>query len=157
MYRYYLNIGTNLGDRERNLADAIKALSEGAAHIAVSKVVSSQPWGFESPHEFLNVGIAFSSPIEPGDMLLHIHRLERKLGSKAHRNADGAYIDRLIDIDIMAIEDGGGLPLAISTPSLTVPHPHLHDRPFFLTPYLELKADGNEKTAEKATKSDCGD
>ena len=72
-FRYYLNIGTNLGDRERNLESAIKALSDGAEHVKESEVVKSKPWGFESPNEFLNVGVALDSAIEPLDMLDHIH------------------------------------------------------------------------------------
>lgn len=143
MYRYYLNIGTNLGNRERNLTRAIKALSEGAECIKVSEVVKSAPWGFNSANEFLNVGIALNSVMQPHEMLEHIHHLERELGSKAHRDESGAYIDRLIDIDIMAIEEADGTAVSINTPTLTVPHPHLHDRPFFLTPYHQLKEKGN--------------
>ena len=75
-FRYYFNIGTNLGDRERNLESAIKALSDGAEHVKESEVVKSKPWGFESPNEFLNVGVALDSTIEPFDMLDHIHDLE---------------------------------------------------------------------------------
>lgn len=139
MYRYYLNIGTNLGDRKANLKHAIEALSEGAQRVEISEMIKSAPWGFTSPHEFLNVGVALYSPLSPQCMLSHLQGIERALGSENHRDSSGAYIDRLIDIDIMAIEDSKGQPLVISTPELTVPHPHLHDRPFFLTPYLELK------------------
>ena len=105
----------------------------------VSEVVRSVPWGFESPHTFLNVGIALFSPMMPEQMLCHIHHIERRLGSKAHRDAQGGYIDRLVDIDIMAIEDEQGAPVEVHSPTLTVPHPHLHDRPFFLTPFRQLK------------------
>lgn len=73
-------------------------------------------------------------------MLDHIHDLEHSLGSDSHRDDRGNYIDRLVDIDIMAIEQTDGTPIAINTPTLTVPHPHLADRPFFLTPYRQLKS-----------------
>ena len=139
MYRYYLNIGTNLGNKEQNLRNAIQALSAGAEGVLLSEIVESEPWGFESPHAFLNVGIALHSPLTPEQMLCHIHEIERHLGSQAHRDAQGGYIDRLVDIDIMAIEDAEGVPLQIRTPQLVVPHPHLVDRPFFLTPYRQLK------------------
>ena len=139
-FRYYLNIGTSLGDRERNLESAIKALSDGAEHVKESEVVKSKPWGFESPNEFLNVGVALDSSIEPLDMLDHIHDLEHSLGSDSHRDERGNYIDRLVDIDIMAIEQTDGTPVSINTPTLTVPHPHLADRQFFLTPYRQLKS-----------------
>ena len=139
MFRYYLNIGTNLGNKEQNIKNAIQALSQGAERIEVSEVVRSEPWGFESPHTFLNVGVAFFSPMMPEQMLCLIHQIERRLGSKAHRDAQGGYIDRLVDIDIMAIEDEQGAPVEVHSPTLTVPHPHLHDRPFFLTPFRQLK------------------
>lgn len=139
MFRYYLNIGTNLGNKEQNIKNAIQALSQGAERIVVSEVVSSEPWGFESPHTFLNVGVALFSPMMPEQMLCHIHHIERRLGSKAHRDAQGGYIDRLVDIDIMAIEDEQGAPVEVHSPTLTVPHPHLHDRPFFLMPFRQLK------------------
>ncbi|MDO4511339.1 MAG: 2-amino-4-hydroxy-6-hydroxymethyldihydropteridine diphosphokinase [Bacteroidales bacterium] len=147
-YRYYLNIGTNLGNREQNQQSAITALSEGAERVVVSDVVRSEPWGFASANEFLNVGIALDSPLEPHAMLEHIHKLEKELGSASHRDATGAYIDRLIDIDIMAIASDDGTEITISTPTLTVPHPHLNTRPFFLTPYHQLKEREKERKKE---------
>lgn len=52
--RYYLNIGTNLGDRHDNLWRAIAALTGGTGNCTVSPVVESEPWGFESENRFLN-------------------------------------------------------------------------------------------------------
>jgi 2-amino-4-hydroxy-6-hydroxymethyldihydropteridine diphosphokinase len=69
----------------------------------------------------------------PQQMLDYIHELEHRLGSQSHRDSEGRYIDRLVDIDIMAIDD-----LVIDTPTLQVPHPHLPDRVFFLLPMQEL-------------------
>ena len=66
-------------------------------------------------------------------MLDRIHDIERRLGSAAHRDGDGNYIDRLVDIDIVAIDER-----VIDTPTLQVPHPHLAERDFFLRPMMEL-------------------
>ena len=136
--KYYLNIGTNLGDRSKNLQRAIKALTGDTTDWVVSPVVESEPWGFESENRFLNIGLAMDSDLEPLAMLDRIHDIERQLGSAAHRDAQGGYVDRLVDIDIMAIDDEHGHPITIDLPTLQVPHPHLYDREFFLKPYQYL-------------------
>ena len=133
---YYLNIGSNTGNRRDNLYRAVAFLVAGTSGGAVSSIVESEPWGFESDNRFLNLGVKLSSDIEPQQMLERIHDIERRLGSAAHRNADGGYIDRLVDIDIVAIDD-----MVIDTPVLQVPHPHLPERDFFLRPMMQLAPD----------------
>ena len=121
---YYLNIGSNMGDRRDNLYRAVVAIAAITGECAVSSIVESEPWGFESDNRFMNLGVSFDSDIE------------RSLGSASHRDADGGYIDRLVDIDIVAIDD-----LVIDTPTLQVPHPHLPERDFFLIPMQQLAPD----------------
>ena len=131
--KYYLNIGSNIGDRRDNLYCAVVALARGSQGVTVSRVVESEPWGFESQNSFMNLGICLHSDLSPRAMLERIHVIERQLGSASHRDAEGRYVDRLIDIDIMAIGD-----LVIDTPELQVPHLHLHERDFFLLPLMDL-------------------
>ena len=133
---YYLNIGSNIGDRRDNLYRAVVALAAEAGGCAVSSIVESEPWGFESENRFMNLGVSLVSDIEPQAMLDRIHDIERSLGSASHRDEHGGYIDRLVDIDIVAIDD-----LVIDTPTLQVPHPHLPDRDFFLLPMKQLAPD----------------
>ena len=133
---YYLNIGSNIGDRRDNLYRAVAFLAAGTNGAAVSSIVESEPWGFESENRFLNLGVKLSCDIEPQQMLDRIHDIERRLGSASHRDADGGYIDRLVDIDIVAIDD-----MVIDTPTLKVPHAHLHERDFFLKPMIQLAPD----------------
>ena len=130
---YYLNIGSNIGERRDNLYRAVVAMEAGTGGSVTSGIVESEPWGFESANRFLNLGMWFSSDMEPHAMLERIHEVERRLGSASHRDADGNYIDRLVNIDIMAIGD-----LVIDTESLHVPHPRLPLRDFFLKPLMEL-------------------
>ena len=130
---YYLNIGSNMGDRRDNLYRAVVALSAGVGGCAVSSIVESEPWGFESDNGFLNLGVSLESDLDPHAMLDRIHDIERRLGSGAHRDDCGGYIDRLVDIDIVAIDD-----LVIDLPELRVPHPHLAGREFFLRPMMQL-------------------
>lgn len=133
--RYYINIGTNLGDKEKNIKDALLALerSLGVYAVAVSDSVKSKAWGFESNNTFLNVAIAIDSVIEPLAMLSTLKRIEEEVGTSVHRNANGEYCDRIIDLDIMAIEEQ-----VISLPELHVPHLHLSEREFFLIPFYEI-------------------
>ena len=136
---YYLNIGSNIGERRDNLYRAVVALVADAgasAECAVSPVLESEPWGFESENRFMNLGVCLVTEVEPMDMLDRIHDIERRLGSAFHRDDHGNYIDRLVDIDIVAIDDQ-----VIDTPTLQVPHPHLPERDFFLLPMQQLAPD----------------
>lgn len=131
----YLNIGTNIGDRHANIEQAISSIEEVLHCKAVrSEPVSTMPWGFKSDNIFLNISISVETDKDPYELLDCLQAIEKELGSGAHRDSDGLYIDRLIDIDIIDI-DG----VRIKDERLCIPHPHLYDRPFFLTPYLMLK------------------
>ena len=122
-----------MGDRRDNLYRAVVALAAGTSGCAVSSIVESEPWGFDSDNRFMNLGVRLCSNLDPMEMLDRIHEIERRLGSSSHRDAQGGYIDRLVDIDIMAIDD-----MVIDSPALKVPHPHLPERDFFLRPMMQL-------------------
>ena len=131
----YLNIGTNLGNLQANIDRAVNLVEDHlGCHAHRSHPVESEPWGFESDNRFCNIGIAVETELTPHELLDTLKGLEKEMGCYTHRNADGGYADRLIDIDIMAI-DG----VEMHTERLTVPHKHLYDRDFFLKPYMELK------------------
>lgn len=128
-----LNIGSNLGDRRRNLSRAIAALEKEFGYFELSHTIESAPWGFDSSNRFLNVGMMVNSELEPMDLLLKIKAVEKSLSPEPHRNPDGTYADRLVDIDIVAVDEE-----VIDSDVLTVPHPHLSERSFFLEPLREL-------------------
>lgn len=131
---YYINIGSNLGNRLMNLTRAVSTIEKRFGWFELSHHIESEPWGFNSKNKFLNVGMAFISDLQPLEVLHILREVEASINPSSHRNADGSYKDRVIDIDIMAV-DG----VEMSTPELTLPHPHLEERPFFLEPYNELK------------------
>lgn len=131
---YYINIGSNMGNRLMNLTRAVSAIEKRFGWFELSHHIESEPWGFNSKNKFLNVGMAFISELHPLEVLHILQEVEASINPSSHRNADGSYKDRVIDIDIMAV-DG----VEMSTPELTLPHPHLEERPFFLEPYNELK------------------
>ena len=138
--RYYLNIGSNLGNREGFLLKAVVELSAWGVCEALSHIVESEPWGFVSANGYLNMGVLLRSDLAPEALLDRLHAIERQLGSTSHRDSRGGYADRNVDIDIMAAENETGEGVKIDSELLTLPHPHLHDRKFFIDPYKELKA-----------------
>lgn len=128
-----LNIGSNLGNRRLNISRALRAIASVFGDFEMSHVVESAPLGFDSTNNFLNVGVAFATDLEPGELLSELQKIEKSISPASHRTADGGYADRVIDIDIVAIDD-----LVIDTPDLKVPHPGLPERDFFLLPMEEL-------------------
>ena len=128
-----VNIGSNLGDRRLNLSRAMLAVGREFGDFEMSHVVESAPWGFDSTHSFLNLGMAFNTDLPPEEVLARLQAIEKKLSPEAHRTPDGGYADRVIDIDIMAIDRE-----VVDSPILKVPHPHLPKRRFFLEPLAEL-------------------
>lgn len=151
MYLYHLNIGSNIGDSRSLLGRAVAAVSslslEGARS---SSVIESEPWGFVSPNRFVNVAVEIVSGLSPLDMLVRLQDVERTISAASHRNPDGSYRDRLIDIDmIFAVElpfdfSGRGDKerfIRLSTPELTLPHPRAMMREFVMKPLQELHPD----------------
>ncbi|MGM9802843.1 MAG: 2-amino-4-hydroxy-6-hydroxymethyldihydropteridine diphosphokinase [Muribaculaceae bacterium] len=131
---YYINIGSNLGDKMQHLRDAVQAVERRLGVKArCSDAVTSPPWGFESSNTFANMAVAVQSSLPPHDMLNVLKLIEDQIGTSVHRDAQGQYCDRVIDLDIMAIDD-----LVIDTPTLQVPHRHLAERYFFLRPFCDL-------------------
>lgn len=130
---YFINIGSNLGVKRLNLTRAIREIEKRYGYFELSKSIDTPAWGFESPHYFMNIGMMFISDDEPTTVLRALQEIEKKLNPEPHRNPDGSYRDRVVDIDIVAIDE-----MQIDTPELKVPHPHLAERDFFLRPMAEL-------------------
>jgi 2-amino-4-hydroxy-6-hydroxymethyldihydropteridine diphosphokinase len=132
MHITYLGIGTNHGDRRKNLAKAM-ALIEGKAGriIKSSSVYETEPWGFESPHFFLNTVIKVETELSPLKLLEMVHIIEAELGRKRSRTR---YVSRVMDIDILFYDDE-----VISTKELVIPHPLIAERKFVLVPLTEVE------------------
>ena len=94
-----LSIGTNIGDRERNIENAVKALGEIGKVGAVSPIYTSEPWGFESENGFYNIALILESELSPLDLLRETQRIEKELGRTTKTTTK--YADRVIDIDII--------------------------------------------------------
>ena len=129
----YANIGSNLGDKKALIEKALESIGETFGYYCISEFVESEPWGFDSTNSFLNIGVAFQSSLHPEKILDELQRIEREISSVRHRDSQGNYQDREIDIDIMAIDN-----ISYHSSRLIIPHPHLHERDFFIKPLQQL-------------------
>lgn len=135
----HLNIGSNSGHSRTLIERAVAALSKALpGRIRQAGPVESEPWGFSSPHKFLNLGVAIDldTPFEPVEILDITQTIQNTIAPSPHRDASGGYIDREIDIDIIAIDR-----LIIRHPRLILPHPRAHERDFVMGPLRSLDAD----------------
>ncbi|MDE6018865.1 MAG: 2-amino-4-hydroxy-6-hydroxymethyldihydropteridine diphosphokinase [Muribaculaceae bacterium] len=131
--KYYLNLGSNLGNRLLHLTRAMKAIGEEFGPYETSHKVESDPWGFDSTNRFVNIGLAIDSELHPEEVMHRLQTIEKNISPRSHRRWDGTYNDREIDIDIMAT-DGNPYESKI----LRIPHRHLQKRDFFLRTLEEL-------------------
>jgi 2-amino-4-hydroxy-6-hydroxymethyldihydropteridine diphosphokinase len=131
MKRVFLGIGTNLGNREGNLEQAVAKIEEYIGPILnSSSIFETEPWGFQAKDEFLNLVVKVETELTPSGLLGRIMMIESLLGrvrSETH------YTSRLIDIDILFYED-----MILDEETLKIPHPLLHERKFVLVPLCEI-------------------
>jgi len=127
----FLGFGTNLGDRKKNLSQALNTLNDrpDLAVLRTSSIYETEPWGLADQPSFLNMVAEIATSIPPGELLERVKKLEQDMGRE-----DGPRFGlRLIDIDILLLEDQ-----VVDEPDLTVPHARLHERAFVLVPLAEL-------------------
>lgn len=128
----YIALGSNLGNKRRNLVTAAALLAERAGEVgAISSFYETEPWGFESEHSFLNAALMLETTLAPLDLLRLTQEVERELGRTA--KTDSVYHDRLIDIDLLLYGEE-----VIDQPGLQIPHPLMHRRAFVMTPMAEI-------------------
>jgi 2-amino-4-hydroxy-6-hydroxymethyldihydropteridine diphosphokinase len=130
----YLGIGTNLGDRKSNLAEAVALIEE---HIGLvkqnSSVYETEPRGFQSESYFLNMVVKVETMLHPSGLLGKILMIEALMG----RVREGKeYESRVIDIDILLFNKQ-----VIKKKVLVIPHPGMHERRFVLIPLSEIAGD----------------
>ena len=142
-----MSLGSNQGDRARNIEDAISLLNIelGTPYKRVSSLLETEPWGFESEDKFLNAAVLYElrlrkgyNPEAEGLMILEICKdIERRLGrtGKPQYNEKGerVYTSRPIDIDILLFGNHN-----IDCEELTVPHKLMYERDFVMIPLREI-------------------
>ncbi|MDW3194409.1 MAG: 2-amino-4-hydroxy-6-hydroxymethyldihydropteridine diphosphokinase [Cytophagales bacterium] len=128
----FLLLGTNLGDRHKNLIRAKQLLLEaGIDVLASSSIYETQPWGKEDQPWFLNVLLEVRTSFTPEVLLLKCQDVEEELG----RTRFEKWGERTIDVDILYYFDQ-----VVNTRKLTIPHPEIQNRKFTLLPLVELAA-----------------
>ena len=133
MATLYLSLGTNLGDRPKNLTSALKLIGKKVGTVVTtSDVMETDPWGFESSNRFLNMVAKVETDMQPLEVLHTTQEIERKLG-RTKKSVSREYHDRLIDIDILLYDN-----LVMNTPELTIPHPLMYEREFVMKPLLQI-------------------
>ena len=133
MKRLFLSLGSNLGDKKKNLMRTIEKLSSAlGTPAAVSSIIETEPWGFTSANSFFNCVAAFDTPLSPTEILHITQETEREMG-RTVKSVNGEYKDRIIDIDILLYGDE-----TINTENLTIPHPLMHKRLFVLEPLAQI-------------------
>lgn len=129
----YLSLGTNLGDKRKNIAEAIKNIGELVGDVVrQSALYETEPWGFRSYNRFVNAAVCVDTQLSPRRLLEVTQRIEREMG-RTLKSDGGEYHDRIIDIDILLYGD-----LHIDEPDLKIPHPLMHERDFVMTPLNEI-------------------
>lgn len=135
MHESYLLLGSNEGNREQNIADAIKAIALHAGIVSkMSWLYKSEPWGFNAETDFYNLALLLLTPHQPHALLNILLGIEKSLGRV--RTEKTGYASRIIDIDILFYDQ-----LIMESPVLTLPHPRIRERRFVLAPMMELDMD----------------
>lgn len=140
----YLGLGSNLGDRRRNLDQAVAALDR-APGIRVTRVSAfriTAPFGVQDQPEFLNGVVEIETDLAPLALLAAVKGIEAELG----RTPSYRWGPRLIDIDILLYDR-----LRCKSPELTLPHPGILERPFVIEPLAELAPERLEELRRDAS------
>jgi 2-amino-4-hydroxy-6-hydroxymethyldihydropteridine diphosphokinase len=127
----FVGIGSNLGDREGNLRQAVELLSaeDGIDVVAVSEIRETDPVGPVEQGPFLNGAVRIETDLAPRELLERLLAVEERLG-RVRRERWGP---RTIDLDLLLYGDD-----VVDEPGLTVPHARLHERRFALEPLSDL-------------------
>ncbi len=127
---YYLGLGSNLGQREKNLTQALKKLQNQGIYIEkISSVYETQPFGGAKQPWYMNIVVKAQTQLSPSRLLKKIKKIEKSMGRTLH----GMNNPRPIDIDILMLEDR-----LIKNNNLEIPHKELAHRNFVLVPLLEI-------------------
>jgi 2-amino-4-hydroxy-6-hydroxymethyldihydropteridine diphosphokinase len=133
MAKAFVGIGSNIGEPERQIADALDLLrdEDGIDVVAVSSLRETEPVGHRNQPNFLNGAAALETELSPRELLGRLLEIERRLGRE--RGTGPRFGPRTIDLDLLLYGDE-----TVEEPGLTVPHPRLAERRFALEPLAEL-------------------
>jgi 2-amino-4-hydroxy-6-hydroxymethyldihydropteridine diphosphokinase len=125
----YLSLGSNVGEREKNLRDAIERLAAFGSVVSTSSFYETEPVEFTAQAWFLNCAVALETNQTAQQLMAGLLNIEQEMGRRRMRQKG----PRTIDIDILLFGDA-----VIDSPELIVPHPAMQQRRFVLEPLAEI-------------------
>jgi 2-amino-4-hydroxy-6-hydroxymethyldihydropteridine diphosphokinase len=125
--RAFLGLGSNVGDRQQHLRDAVHTL--GSSVVQVSPVYETEPVGGPPQGDYLNVVVELDTDLSPRELLGVCHRLE----TAAQRVRSARWGPRTLDVDILAMDD-----VSVDEPDLQIPHPRMEERRFVMAPLRDI-------------------
>ncbi len=129
-HKAYIALGSNLGDREANIRQALQLLQEeGLKLVRVSSLITTEPYGVLDQPRFLNGVCEVETELEAVELLRLLLAVEQRLGRVRVRH----WGERNIDLDLLLFDDQ-----VLRTEELTLPHPDMQNRDFVLVPLAEL-------------------
>ena len=129
----YVALGSNLGDREENLRNALKHLEENEVRVVkVSTFIETEPYGVTDQPGFVNAVCQVETELEPLELLRLLLKIELEMGRVRIRR----WGERNIDLDLLLYEDA-----CVVSEELTLPHPDMQNRDFVLLPLTEIAGD----------------
>jgi 2-amino-4-hydroxy-6-hydroxymethyldihydropteridine diphosphokinase len=139
-----LLLGTNIGNRLKNLKNSIILINQNAGRVLIeSSIYETEPWGFSSDLPFYNMAISIETKLSPTELIKQLNKVESGIGRE--RSNKNGYENRIIDIDIISFGN-----IVIDTPELNIPHPRMHLRKFTLLPIMEIAPDWIHPTLNKS-------
>lgn len=127
----YIGLGSNLGDRENNLRQALAEIGQAGIKVAaVSKFLESEPYGVTDQPKFINAVARVETDLQPLALLDVLLGIENKMGRVRKRH----WGERNIDLDLLLYDE-----VKMQTEKLTLPHPDMQNREFVMKPLAEVK------------------
>lgn len=154
MSRVYISLGSNLGDREKNIKEAIRIVSGASLLptkepkkkinvVKISSIYETEPVGFKEQNWFLNAVIEIETTLSPQELLVVLQQVESKLDKKIERK----WGPRTIDLDILLYDD-----IILDSPDLQIPHKLMHERAFVLIPLVQIAPNIKHPVLNKTSK-----
>ena len=129
MAEAYIGVGTNIGNKNKNIKKAISLLEEKAKSVKISPVYETEPVGYKKQEWFLNCCAKIKTELSPLNLLRFLKSIERIM----RRKKMVRFGPRIIDLDILFYNNK-----IINKRNLVIPHPRLHERLFVLEPLSKI-------------------
>lgn len=127
----YLSFGSNLGDKHKNIKDALELIDKSKYNkvLKVSSIIETEPWGYENQDNFLNGVCEIKTLMTPKELIVFLLDIEKEL----KRERLIKWGPRTLDLDVIYYDD-----LISEDDEIILPHPRMEEREFVLAPLNEI-------------------